>query len=177
MEHLLVAWQVLSRYCPQAQNVFLGFHYLSSDVTWRVQTGLGPGIVFPAGMVALRQTFNCRGREQTIAMCVYKQSYECLYKAGELYWNGFFSATCRHGEAITFLSQLSLLSHSTSSSFLSLGWRDGWVKTVISSPERGNLHNDMFRQGTSQRVKFLQPWVNPAEVRTSQTTGLTQETV
>ena len=147
MEHLPVAGQVLCRYCPPAQNVFLGFHYLSSDVTWRVQTGLGLGIV------KLRTN-----TEHTVAMCVYKQSYECLYKAGALLkwflphnmpaWRGNHIP----GPIVTFITfHLQLLPFTGRTGECQCG-----KKSPIKSGE-GNLHNNMFIQGPSQREKFLQP--------------------
>ena len=181
MEHLLVAWQVLSRYCPQAQNVFLGFHYLSSDVTWRVQTGLGPGIVFSAGMVAQTniQLSREREREHTIAMCVYKQSYECLYKAGALLkWFLLRNMPAWRGNHIPQSIVTFITFHLQLLPFTELARSDSWAKSEISGPDKETCTMICLdRQGTSQGVKFLQPWVNPAEVRTSQTTGLTQETV
>ena len=72
--------QVLSSSSKRLSRVSLfGFW---RDVTWRVQTGLGLGIVFPACLVVSLSTniqlSPQREREHTIAMCVYKQSYECL---------------------------------------------------------------------------------------------------
>ena len=155
MEHLLVAWQVLWRYCPPAQNVFLGFHYLSSDVTWRVQTGLGLRIVRLCSSV---QRYNCRHREQTVAMCVYKQSYECLYKAGALLkWFLPHNMPAWRGNHIpqpivTFITfHLQLLPFTGRTGECQCG-----KKSHIKSGE-GNLHNNMFIQGPSQREKFLQP--------------------
>ena len=64
--------------------------------------------------------------------------------------------TCRHGEAITFLDQLSLLSHSTSSSFLSLARQESVskAKTLLSSPDRKTctiicLYRDQVREWNS----------------------------
>ena len=110
-----------------------------------------------------------RTGEHTIAMCVCKQSYECLYRAGALLkwfllhnmpaWRGNHIP----GPIVTFITfHLQLLPFT------------GQTRTVLSSPDRETLHNDLM---FIQRVKFLRPRVNPAEVRTSQTTGLTQETV
>ena len=155
MEHLLVAWQVLWRYCPPAQNVFLGFHYLSSDVTWRVQTGLGLAIVFPAGRLEAQYKHTIVATE---AMCVYKQSSECLYKAGALLkWflpNNMPAWRGNHipGPIVTFITfHLQLLPFTGRTGECQCG-----KKSPIKSGE-GNLHNNMFIQGPSQREKFLQP--------------------